>query len=442
MEKGKVMHIGIVCSFFMGHIYPMGNLAHELADRGHRATILGIREIRHVIEKISLSFYTLGDDEVEPGLLKKVSAYHKKKAAAGRLYELLLLSKKSTRKLFQNVGFVSRILCRDGVRAARELKLDALLVDQCSFEGATIAELAGIPFVTIANAVPLQTDRQGQIPPPVFCSWMGGDVGLLKRWRNRLGNAMYNKVWFPMMREVDRYRVEQGLRPHKWRWHETTSSLAIISNLTRNVDFMREKDHYPMHYVGPFCQSISCGTPCPFPFERLNGQPIIYVSLGTLHHGRVSVFSKIAEACKDLPVQTVITLGAFVEEMKMPDFPGNPIVVPFAPQLDILKKTSLFITHASSNGVMDALSCGVPVVAVPISVDQPGMAVRIQYAGVGEAIPYRHVTVSRIRRLVKLVLENDGYRKRALKLHDEIQAAGGRKRAVDIILNAVNGGRK
>lgn len=48
-----------------------------------------------------------------------------------------------------------------------------------------------------------------------------------------------------------------------------------------------------------------------------------------------------------------------------------------APQLELLKRASVCITHAGFNTVIESLANGVPQVAIPITHDQPGVAARI-----------------------------------------------------------------
>lgn len=60
----------------------------------------------------------------------------------------------------------------------------------------------------------------------------------------------------------------------------------------------------------------------------------------------------------------------------LPELPGNPIVVNYAPQLELLKIADLTITHAGVNTTLESLSNGVPLVAIPITNDQPGVAAR------------------------------------------------------------------
>jgi UDP:flavonoid glycosyltransferase YjiC (YdhE family) len=45
--------------------------------------------------------------------------------------------------------------------------------------------------------------------------------------------------------------------------------------------------------------------------------------------------------------------------------PSNTIIVSHAPQLELLKRTSVCITHAGLNTVLESLAQGVPQVAIP-----------------------------------------------------------------------------
>ena len=69
--------------------------------------------------------------------------------------------------------------------AVRDAGVTVLLVDQLSAAGSTVADVLGLPFVTIANA--LLVNREPTVPP-YFTGWFPGH-SLWARWRNQLGNA-------------------------------------------------------------------------------------------------------------------------------------------------------------------------------------------------------------------------------------------------------------
>jgi len=87
---------------------------------------------------------------------------------------------------------------------------------------------------------------------------------------------------------------------------------------------------------------------------------------------------------------------------------------------------------------MECLTNGVPMVAIPVANDQPGVAARIAWSGCGEAIPLKKLNVSRLRTSVQKVLTESSYRSNAVSLQTAIAESGGVIRAADIIEQAVS----
>lgn len=165
----------------------------------------------------------------------------------------------------------------------------------------------------------------------------------------------------------------------------------------------------------------------------MTGQPLIYASLGTVQNQLLGIFQTIAEACQDLDAQLVIALGGGSTSESLPALPGSPLVVEYAPQLELLQRTTLTITHAGMNTTLESLSNGVPMVAIPIANDQPGVAARITWTGTGEVVPLKHLNVFNLRSAINQVLTEDSYKKNAVRLQKAIKQAGGVKKAADII---------
>ena len=169
----------------------------------------------------------------------------------------------------------------------------------------------------------------------------------------------------------------------------------------------------------------------------MTDKPLIYASMGTLQNQLTDVFRAIATACVDLDAQLVISLGGASLE-SLPVLPGNPIVVSYAPQLALLERASVAITHAGMNTALECLTYGVPMVAIPITNDQPGVASRIAWIGAGEIVPLQQLTAARLQTALKLVLTQPSYRQNAIALKQSIAKSGGVSRAADIIEQAIS----
>jgi MGT family glycosyltransferase len=173
-----------------------------------------------------------------------------------------------------------------------------------------------------------------------------------------------------------------------------------------------------------------------FPWERLDGRPLVYASLGTLQNGSESIFRTMAEACAGLHAQLVISLGGGLDPSRLGVLPGDPLVVRYAPQLEIVKRAAAVITHAGLNTVLESLAEGVPLVALPLGNDQPGVAARVRAHGGAVVIPQQKLTAGKLRRAVRAVLENTAYHDSARKLQAAFQQVDGLNRAADIIEQA------
>jgi len=98
-----------------------------------------------------------------------------------------------------------------------------------------------------------------------------------------------------------------------------------------------------------------------------------------------------------------------------------------------LARARLTLSHAGLNTVLDSLSCGVPLVTVPITYEQPAIASRVRWCGVGEVVPFQKIEAGRLRRKLEHVLGHASYFENARLVRDSIDRAGGVKGAADII---------
>jgi zeaxanthin glucosyltransferase len=150
----------------------------------------------------------------------------------------------------------------------------------------------------------------------------------------------------------------------------------------------------------------------------------------------------MAEACAGLNAQLVISLGGGLEPERLGTLAGDPIVVSYAPQLEIVKRAAVVITHAGLNTVLESLAEGVPLVALPLGNDQPGVAARVKARGAGLVIRRQRLTVRKLRAAVRCVLEDGRYRDSAQWLKNAFRKFDGLARAADVIEEALGNGEE
>jgi len=185
-----------------------------------------------------------------------------------------------------------------------------------------------------------------------------------------------------------------------------------------------------------------------FDFSRLDGRPLIYVSLGTLIFGKTDFYERCMHALADFPGQVLLSAGRGSDLRRFADAPPNFIVAETFPQLEVLRRTDLFITPAGLNSLHEALWFGVPMVAVPQHFEQLHNAEAMSTRGAGITLAAETnggiVSPTELRRAVDTVFADLAtYKRNALKLGESLKAAGGFVAAADLIeqMGRVRSGR-
>ena len=417
-------HFGLICPSSTGHLNTMTPIGYELKQRGHRVTLLGIEDTQAQVLAAGVELHVMGKTDFPKGSRKELAT------KLGNLSSF-----KALQFTISWIIAMNHMYSRETPEAIKALGIQVLLVDQASPAGATVAEYLNIPFITICSAILVNQEIN---VPPFVTSW-NYDTSWWGLLRNRLGYILINRIGKSLQKVVNDYRREWNLSPYNHP-NESFSQLAQISQQPAEFEFPRKELPPCLHFTGPYSNPASRES-ISFPYEKLTGQPLIYASMGTLQNRLLWIFRTIAEACVGLDVQLVIALGGGASPESLPELPGNPIVVGYAPQLELLQKATLTITHAGLNTTLESLSNGVPMVAIPITSDQPGVAARIAWTGTGVFIPLRKVQVKKLRKAIKQVLTEKSYKKNALRLQEAIRQAGGVNRAVDIIEQVVTTGK-
>jgi zeaxanthin glucosyltransferase len=416
-------HFGIITPPVSGHIDPFAALGRTLVSTGHKVTCFQVIDLEQKIQSEGLGFYPIGQSDHPRGSLpQSLAEIGRRKGQAALKFTI------------QAVASTTVMVCRDAPAAIRAAGVDALLVDQMEPAGGAVAEHLGLPFVTVCNALAINRDR---VSPPPFTPWTFRDAWWAT-WRNNVGYFLSDRMTRPITRAVAAYRTQWGL-PALRSADESFSQLAQICQMPREFDFPRTSLPEHFHYVGPIRAALP--KPIPFPWERLDGRPLVYASLGTLQNNREPLFRCFAAACEGLDVQLVISHGGGLTADQTRDFPGNPLVVSYAPQYELLSRAALTITHAGLNTVLDSMANGVPVITVPNTYEQPAIARRVEWTGAGRVLPLRGLKPQRVRAAVSEVLANPSYKSKAGALAESIRRAGGVRRAAAIVEAAVSSRR-
>lgn len=410
-ERMKSKHIACICDPGNSHIMNFAAIADELKRRGHRFTVFHLPDLEPKVRAHGLEFSPLpryrasAEPRVDPGAMLHDSS----------LREFLFWAKHN-----------ANTFCSEAPRAFRSANVDAVLVDMSEPGAASAAEAAGLPFITVCNAIPLHGEPA---VPPDFSPWPYSTNAWAKL-RNRAAYSVRDLMIWPLHRTVNHYRRRHALRAYRSP-EDSFSPFAQITQLVPEFDFPRKRLPDVFHYVGPYRRGARANI--SFPYERLDGKPLVYASLGTVLGGRKHIWQAIVDGCAGLDIQLVISLGGRDGAGLIANLSSNTIVVKYAPQQELLSRAAVAITHAGLNSVMEALAAGAPLVAVPMTGDQFSVAARIAYTRVGEVIQANECSGAAVGAAVRKILDTSAYRDRESVIRAAIEKTRGATSAADII---------
>jgi len=191
----------------------------------------------------------------------------------------------------------------------------------------------------------------------------------------------------------------------------------------------------PEHYVfvGPSIQPRHDAS--DFPLEQLKDRPVLFISLGTVFNNQAAFYNMCFTAFKEEPWQVVLSTGSQIDPASLDPIPVNFLVRPTVPQLEVLQKASLFVTHYGMNSTMESLYYGVPMVGLPQMPEQMMTGQRIKELGLGAVLDINMITVGQLHDTVKAAFSNADFLKNAQAMQQHVRDAGGYQRAADAIMN-------
>jgi UDP:flavonoid glycosyltransferase YjiC (YdhE family) len=153
---------------------------------------------------------------------------------------------------------------------------------------------------------------------------------------------------------------------------------------------------------------------------------LILVSLGTIFNHNVDVFDKIIEAIQMLQhkydLTVVFSVGKksyeeYTERINSGEFkcPENVCILPQVPQVELLKKSSLFITHCGQNSASEAAHYGVPMIGLPVETDQPLVAHRLAKLKLALTFDPRNFQIKDLSDAIDTILSDCNYLKRSIE---------------------------
>lgn len=418
-------HFGVVAPALPSHFRALQALGVELVGRGHQVTFIHQQDAAAWLDSPLIGFHPVGLTSHPAGSLATTLRCA---ANPGGPFGL--------RRLIADMAHTTEMLCRELPPVLTALQIDALLCDQMEAAGGLVAEAAGLPFISVACALPV--NREPGVPLPVMPMAYGTDERARQIYRG--STQVYDWMMAHHRRVIAEQAATMGLSPRDGL-HQCLSPLAQISQTVAGFEFPRTDLPAHFHHVGPLRASAGAEPPLPYPVS--DERPLVFASLGTLQGQRYALFKRIARACRRLDVQLLVAhcKGLGAAQANALERQGATWVTDFAPQRAALARADAVVSHGGLNTVMDALVARTPILVMPIAFDQAGVAARVCHAGVGLKASARFSCSGQLSVRLRRLMTESRFAERLARLGAEVEAAGGTPVAADIVEAVMRTGR-
>ncbi|MDQ2902654.1 MAG: glycosyl transferase [Chloroflexota bacterium] len=373
------------------HINPTLPLVQELVARGEEVTYYLTDTFRHTIEATGATFRPYES---------KIEHINNAARNAGKPIGLPMYM------LDESLFVIPQI-----VESIRTEQPDCLVYDTLCLTGRLIAEILHIPAVHHCMIL-LFNKKLSQL----FQAKMSQDSAAMETFQASMSKlcALYN---------VQPFNIE-SIFTHQ----EALNIVTIPRAFQVDGDAFGEQYRFVGPAIAPRKEDIE------FPFELLEEQPVIYISLGTVFNDRPDFFNLCFTAFAGTPWKVVMSIGNTVDQKKLDPIPGNFVVRTYVPQLEVLKYTRICVTHGGMTTIMEALAQAVPLVVTPLPVSDIAVnARRVAELGLGVMLSQEALTAESLRDAVSRISDDPAFNARTLQMQNEIRNAGGYTRTADML---------
>ncbi|GAB3137440.1 DUF1205 domain-containing protein [Micromonospora sonneratiae] len=298
-------------------------------------------------------------------------------------------------------GPIAGCFAADLLDAARDWRPDVIVREPAEYGGYLAAERLGVPHATLdiapfaAEDLPhvvdvLDEQRAALDLPPTGDGWHP---------HRHLRAGLLPETWYP-----------PSLRPASARYYRMPASAAEPA-----LD--------------------------PWYAELPDDRPLVLASLGSLVlslPGMAEVLPAVVAALGELRCTAVLSLGGRTELAELIGSPPKNVhLTPFVPQRTVLATCDLFFTHAGFSSTREAVTAGVPMVALPAVADQPANAHRIAELGLGLRLDLEELTVAGIVDACQRVLVEPAYRWRVRAMQRQLLTGPGFEQLVEDLAGLV-----
>lgn len=281
--------------------------------------------------------------------------------------------------------------------AVEQVRPTAILVDHLAFSARVALQTAGIPYGDVVLGHPSALPVAGEVYgfPPFWPSSFAPEASGLAELR-----ALCHDVSARFTTEWNRAAV--ALDPAAT---PTTDAFAehgatVLYNYPAELAAGDGRTLPPHAFLG----STRRDEPADDAVDRWieAGGDYAYVSFGSFLSVRGDVLARVAQALRSIGMRAAIATGS-TPPADLGPVPADWLVRDYLPQVRLLGRARLTVTHGGNNSVTEAFGQGVPLLVLPFSTDQFAGAEAIERAGAGRALPPNTASVEELADALRAV---------------------------------------
>ncbi len=379
-----------------GHTNPTLGVVRELVSRGHEVWYYSYNIMREKIESAGANFISCDDYDMEQKLSVKDSTRVGKDLAF------------STKILVDTTLALDDKVCQE----MAELKPDCIVADSMALWGKAVALKLGIPFVSSTTTFAFNQHSA-------------------KVMKQGIGDLFKMILSMP--------KTAKQIKRLQSKGYPVKNILDIIASddnthtiVYTSPEFQPCAETFSGKYafVGPSIRSAT---------EEIEKKrdKLIYISMGTVNNDMMPFYKTCISALRDTDYQVIMSVGNLVSIENFGDLPENISVYSHVDQIAVLKKADVFVSHCGMNSVNESLYFEVPLVMLPQTSEQKGVAERVLELGAG--IKLDKSDGASVLSAINKIFSDSTYKQNAEKISDGFKNCSGAKGAADKIIQICDG---
>ena len=373
-----------------GHTNPTLNVVRELISRGHQVWYYSYHMMREKIESAGATFVPCDEYDMEQRLSAKDTVRVGKNLAF------------STKLLVDTTLALDDKVCAD----MEELQPDCIVADSMAIWGKAVALKLGIPFVSSTTTFAFNQHSA-------------------KIMKQSVGELLKMMLSMP--------KISKQIRRLQQKGYPVKSVLDILQN--------DDKTH-TIVYTSPEFQPCSETFSDKYAFVGPSIRPsvetiekkkdkLVYISMGTVNNDMMPLYKSCIFALAGTDYQVIMSVGNLVPIKEFGEIPENISVFPHVDQIAVLRQADVFVSHCGMNSVSESLYFSVPLVMLPQTSEQSGVAERVYQLGAG--IKLDRTDTSSIINAIEEIFSDNAYKQNAAKVSAGFRNCSGAKGAADKI---------